>query len=586
MIRMCPWDIGTMGTMFKEGRGMGVKRIRTLLRVSSKQQLHEDDIPLQREETKNYIAKHQDWVFDKEYLEKAVSAYKNGVEDREILMQIKEDAENKEFDILLTYMTDRIGRREEYIFYINALYEAGIEVWTVKDGKIKNDEHTDSLITFIRFWQNEEESRKLGKRVKDALIGQVEKGNFVGGRAPYGYRLVEISEKDSHKRNRHKMEIIEHQAEVVRKIYGLYIHQGYGYEKIAKELDKAGIQAISTGKWKKGTICSILKNPIYMGYYSIHRRERGKNFKRLDRKEWILSKEQVRDIVIVSQADWEKAQEIRESRKSHLEERKNHSLALYGQQYSASFNPRGRLSLLGIAYCGYCGKRLKSAGYNNHWITKDGTEKVSCIGRYGCQEKCAERSYYSQDFLESAVFGVVEGYLENLKEVDIAKELDEMKRQKMLGVDKEQKRISKKIDKAVKDIKTLEDTLPEALRGESSIPIERLTRLIDEKEKELTQLRQDRVSLQKQIGQANTYDGFSKFIDIAPNWRQVFKESDIPTKRMLLASLIERIDVKDGDISIKFRIRAEDFLKDSNIGKILDTIGPDAILYTPGSVQK
>ena len=90
---------------------MESKKVRTLLRVSSKQQLHEDDIPLQREETKNYIAKHQDWIFDKEYIEKAVSAYKNGVEDREVLMQIKEDAENKEFDILLTYMTDRIDRK-------------------------------------------------------------------------------------------------------------------------------------------------------------------------------------------------------------------------------------------------------------------------------------------------------------------------------------------------------------------------------------------------------------------------------------------------------------------------------------------
>ena len=99
MIRMCPWDIGTMGTMFKEDKGMEVKRVRTLLRVSSRQQLHEDDIPLQREETRSYIARHQDWVFDKEYLEKAVSAYKNGVEDREVLMQIKEDAENKEFEI-------------------------------------------------------------------------------------------------------------------------------------------------------------------------------------------------------------------------------------------------------------------------------------------------------------------------------------------------------------------------------------------------------------------------------------------------------------------------------------------------------
>lgn len=561
-----------------------IKRVRTLLRVSSKQQLHEDDIPLQREETKQYIEKHPDWVFDKEYIEKAVSAYKNGAEDREVLMQIKEDAEKKEFDILLTYMTDRIGRREEYSFYISELYKAGIEVWTVKDGKIKNDEHTDSLITYIRFWQNEEECRKLSNRIKDALVKQVEDGKFVGGSAPYGYRLVETTEKDTHKRNLHKMEIVQHQAEVVRKIYDLYIHHGYGYEKIAKELNKAGIPAVKADKWKNGTVCSILQNPVYMGYYAIHRRDKGKNFKRLDRKEWVLSKEQVRDIVIISQSDWEKAQEIRESRKAHLEERKKQSIALYEEQYTAPFNPRGKLSLLGIAYCGYCGKRLKSAGYNNHWTTKDGTKKVSCIGRYGCPEKCPEKSYYSQESLEDIVFKVVGSYLENLKEVDIAEELNEMKRQKMQSINKEQKEISQKIEKAVKDIKTLEDALPETLRGEGRFSVERLTRLLDEKEKALAELRRGSLRLQEQMEQTNiTHDEFSKFIDIAPNWKQVFDEADVLTKRMLLASLIERIDVKGEDISIKFRIRLEDFMVDSGDKKVLETIGSRTTRCTPCS---
>ena len=42
------------------------KRVRTLLRVSSRQQLHDDDIPIQRAETEQNIAKHTDWVFDRE----------------------------------------------------------------------------------------------------------------------------------------------------------------------------------------------------------------------------------------------------------------------------------------------------------------------------------------------------------------------------------------------------------------------------------------------------------------------------------------------------------------------------------------
>ena len=70
------------------------KRVRILLRVSSKQQLHDDDIPLQRAEAHKYIGTHKDWVFDKEYIERAVSAYKNKAEDRDVLQEILLDAQN------------------------------------------------------------------------------------------------------------------------------------------------------------------------------------------------------------------------------------------------------------------------------------------------------------------------------------------------------------------------------------------------------------------------------------------------------------------------------------------------------------
>ena len=102
-----------------------------------------NDIPIQRAEAEHYISDRPDWVFDKEYIEKAVSAYKNSVKDREVLMEILEDAKERQFDILLTYMSDRIGRQEEYSFYVAALNRLGIEVWTIKDGQLKTEEHTN-----------------------------------------------------------------------------------------------------------------------------------------------------------------------------------------------------------------------------------------------------------------------------------------------------------------------------------------------------------------------------------------------------------------------------------------------------------
>ena len=136
------------------------KRVRTLLRVSSKQQLHDDDIPMQRAQAKQYIAGRPDWVFDKEYMEKAVSAYKNSVEEREVLQEILSDARERKFEVLLAYMSDRIGRQEEYSFYVAALNRLGIEVWTIRDGQLKTEDHIDKLLNYIRFWQNEGESKR------------------------------------------------------------------------------------------------------------------------------------------------------------------------------------------------------------------------------------------------------------------------------------------------------------------------------------------------------------------------------------------------------------------------------------------
>ena len=45
-----------------------------------------------------------------------------------------------------------------------------------------------------------------------------------------------------------------------------------------------------------------------------------------------------------------------------------------------------------------------------------------------------------------------------------------------------------------------------------------------------------------------------------PTWQQVFLEADAHTKRVLVDKLIERIDVKEEQITIRFRIRLEDFI--------------------------
>lgn len=545
---------------------MSAKRVRTLLRVSSKQQLHDDDIPIQRAEADRFIKNKKDWVFIGEYIEKAVSAYKNGVEDREVLQKILEDAKNKKFDVLLAYMSDRIGRQEEYSTYVATLNNLGIEVWTIKDGQLKTEEHIDKLLNYIRFWQNEGESKKTGMRVRDTQIEMVKSGKFIGGKAPYGYKLVPSGEISNHGRVLKKLVIVEEQAEVVRKIFDLAIHQGMGYERIAKRLNRDGISAPITEKWKNSTIASILKNPIYMGYYTIGRRKTSLNQDCKDRTEWVYSEKPVKDIIIVSELEWLRAQEIREARKNKINASKELNSKIYENEYNVPFSTKGRLSLIGLAECGYCGKRLKNGSYCNHWKLKStGEKKTSFVGRYVCPEMDCEKSCYSQEYLESIVFDIVSIYLQKVKIKNIALEVEEVYQAKYNEQLSKLKSVEKEINAFEADIVTLEEKIPEAIRGDYYFSAEKLSQIIEQKNASLIDLKHKATTIKKELDRVMEREKIlEEFAGKEPEWDKEFEKASVEEKQMLISSFIDRIIVTNNQIKMKFKICLEDFISTSN----------------------
>ena len=56
---------------------------------------------------------------------------------------------------------------------------------------------------------------------------------------------------------------------------------------------------------------------------------------------------------------------------------------------------------------------------------------------------------------------------------------------------------------------------------------------------------------------------------MAINWKKAFESAPVPVKRMMLEKLIERIDVKRDDISIKFKMRLEDFVPVNSDGSVV-----------------
>ena len=130
-----------------------VPRVYTLYRVSTIGQVEKDDIPMQKQVCRDF-AKKQGWVVVKEFSEKGISGYKVSAKDRDAIQEIQHDAALGKFDILLVFMFDRLGRRDdETPFIVEWFVKNGVEVWSAMEGQQRFDNHVDKLMNYIRYWQ-------------------------------------------------------------------------------------------------------------------------------------------------------------------------------------------------------------------------------------------------------------------------------------------------------------------------------------------------------------------------------------------------------------------------------------------------
>ena len=131
-----------------------------LYRVSTAGQVDKvkNDIPMQKEECREFAAR-QGWIIGKEFLEKGVSGFKVSAEKRDAIQDLKAAAVRGEFQILLVFMFDRIGRiDDETPFIVEWFVKHGIQVWSTQEGEQKFETHVDKLLNYIRFWQASGES--------------------------------------------------------------------------------------------------------------------------------------------------------------------------------------------------------------------------------------------------------------------------------------------------------------------------------------------------------------------------------------------------------------------------------------------
>lgn len=324
-----------------------MKRVYCLYRVSTKGQVDKDDIPMQKTSCREF-AEHNGWTILKEFQEKGVSGFKVSARNRDAIQDLKAAAEKKEFDVLLVFMFDRIGRiDDETPFVVEWFIKHGIEVWSVNEGEQRMDNHVDKLMNYIRFWQANGESQKTSARVKTRLNQMTLDGKFTGGVAPFGYKLIKSGEIN--KKGKELMDIVvdDDEAPIVKKIFEMTVKEGYGSYRMADFLNSHGIRTHNNSKFQCNTVNRILKNRLYCGYLV----SGGVESPYIER------------LHIIDENIFDQAQFILKQRSSKNEEK---------QQIART--TKGSTLLSGNIYCAHCGQKMVSTSYIDRY---DRAEKLS-----------------------------------------------------------------------------------------------------------------------------------------------------------------------------------------------------------------
>lgn len=347
------------------------KRVYCLYRVSTKGQVEKDDIPMQKQRCHEF-AEQNSWEIVREFSEKGVSGFKVSAKDRDAIQEIQRDAAQDKFDILLVFMFDRLGRKEdETPFVVEWFARNGIEVWSAMEGQQRFDSHVDKLMNYIRYWQASGESLKTSMRTKTRLGQIVQEGRFRGGCAPYGYQLVKRGRLGKKNRELYEIEIKPSEAEAVREIFTMAERYGFGGRRIASELKEKGIVNERTGEpFHYSSIQNILRNIMYMGIL-----RSGESKSEIFAELQIISPEQFEHVKKGrEQRSAEYDKKCAAARQAAAEAGPEHMMEIPIPERSVPKRNCGKALFSGNIYCGHCGGRMfASTARRAHHPTKADT---------------------------------------------------------------------------------------------------------------------------------------------------------------------------------------------------------------------
>lgn len=281
-------------------------KVTYYVRVSTLKEEQDSSVEHQIEHFDKMIKEHPNWTYIEGYVDRVRG---ESVANRENFMRMIEDGKNGKFDLILTKEVSRFARNTiDSLTYTRELLRNGVGVFFQNDNINTVDSDAEFRLTIMASIA-QDEVRKLSERVKFGHKQSIQKGVVMGNSRIYGYDKLNG-----------KLVINEKEAEMVRFIFEQYASGIYAIRAIQRQLYKKGYKSRSGKEISHTTICGIITNPKYKGYYCGNKVKiadyRTKEQIFLPKEEWIVYKDKTGNIVpaIVDEDLWNRANQIYKQR--------------------------------------------------------------------------------------------------------------------------------------------------------------------------------------------------------------------------------------------------------------------------------
>lgn len=326
--------------------------------------------------------------------------------DRPDFKRMIADIERGSVNCVIVKDLSRLGR--DYIetgrFTERYFPQKNVRFIAVNDGIDSLEEKQSyDIIMPIKNIFNEQYARDISKKVQTSFKAKQKNGEFVGAFPSYGYF------KDP--KDRHSLVIDEYAAQVVKKIFSLYIN-GYGKVRIAKILNQEGILCPSEYKkslgmnyknpnkrngtyyWTYATVCKILSNEMYIGNMVQGRTKRKMKCPPVpvEKENWIVVENTHQPIIDMD--TWNTAQRLLDKKRKDIQ---------FGKDVNI---------FSGLLKCGDCGRMMNRTKWGSGGIYFS----CSSYRNYGV-EICSSH-VISQNTLEKIILEDLNSIIRNMDSLE------------------------------------------------------------------------------------------------------------------------------------------------------------------------